>query len=161
MTQLTSNDTASSKSTVTVPVRELIGTALDWAVAVCQKLPIMDDPMGFMKDAPDSSQAGFWVWGDNQKDKTLLIGGNYNPSNNWSLAGEIIDREDISFEAPSPCCEQWSATMCDGDFKFYADSAPTASMRTYVASIMGEEVEVPKRLLDLVARIEAKKALAA
>lgn len=160
MTQLTSNTTAPSKSTVTVPVRELIGTALDWAVAVCEKLPIKDDPMGFMKDAPDSSQAGFWVWGDNPKDNMLLIGGSYNPSNNWLLAGEIIDRENISLEAPSTCCEQWSAIMCDGDFKFYANSAPTASMRTYVASIMGEEVEVPKRLLDLVARIEAKKALA-
>lgn len=39
----------------------LTDTALDYAVALCEDLPIKHDPMGF---GPGSAEGGYWIWDD-------------------------------------------------------------------------------------------------
>jgi hypothetical protein len=97
---------------------ELTGAALDWAVARCE--------------------GGV---GDNQ-----LIGAWYAPSTDWSQGGPIIEREKIS----TTCYGQWLAALpvdTTGEARGYYGPTPLiAAMRCYVASKMGDEVEVPDEL---------------
>jgi hypothetical protein len=131
---------------ITIQTHNLHGIALDWAVAHCENLPIKKDPMGFLKDAPNSPQAGFWIWGDNPKSKIemKLIGDGYNPSLHWKHAGEIIQRKRISLDAPTAAYPYWSASINDGECKQDADSPLEAAMKSYVESVLGEEIQIPK-----------------
>ena len=116
---------------------ELTGTALDWAVAHCvewsKKFPI------FVDGAPASK-------------------GNY--STDWSLAGEIIDREDIAMSSKPDGL--WAAYAPKGTrlvqhggravevfnwtFKQEGYTPLIAAMRCYVASKLGDEIELPEEL---------------
>lgn len=128
---------------------ELTGAALDWAVAKCEGLPLKLDPMGFRKDAPTSIQANWWVWdgeGQNQ-----VIGhrktrrgeeDGYSPSTDWAQGGPIIERVVTKIEDYGDC---WGAEGPDAPEKF----GPTpliAAMRCYVASKLGDDVEIPEQL---------------
>jgi hypothetical protein len=107
-----------------IKTSELTGAALDWAVARCE--------------------GGV---GENQ-----LIGAWYAPSTDWSQGGEIIEREGISMRF----CEKdargdWYAVLGKNRFLSpdFEGSGPTpliAAMRCYVASKLGDEVEIPKEL---------------
>ena len=69
----------------------------------------------------------------------------YNPSVNWLLGGPIIEREKID----SYYNGEWNACLQDVDGTPDYWSGPTpliAAMRCYVASKLGEEVEVPEEL---------------
>jgi hypothetical protein len=109
---------------------ELTGTALDWAVQQCE---------GQRKDIDFA-----WWWED------------YIPSTNESQGGLIIDREDI---AVWPDDEEggWFASSGGGrgvDYK-----GPTlliAAMRCYVASKLGDEVDIPTELTDPTGLTEEK-----
>ena len=120
-----------------IKTNKLTGTALDWAVAKCE------GATDFWFD----TVATHWVKLHGQ-DRALRYGWaqSYLPSTNWSHGGPIIERANI---AVWPDDEEggWFASAdggrCD-DCK-----APTpliAAMRCYVASKMGDEVEVPKEL---------------
>ena len=92
---------------------ELTGAALDWAVAHCvewsKKFPI------FVDGAPASK-------------------GNY--STDWSLAGEIIEREKIELFIRD---EKWFAySSLSTPEDFYGETPLIAAMRCYVASKQGE-----------------------
>ena len=101
-----------------VKASDLIGPALDWAVARAAGLY-----------APEP-----WI---------------STPSTNWSIAGPIIDREGIMFQSGG-----------EGVIIAYLRSAGTsgvtgqgathlqAAMRAYVASRLGDEVEVPDELTE-------------
>jgi hypothetical protein len=75
----------------------------------------------------------------------------FEPSSKWSQGGPIIEREKISVIGYT---DQWEACA---DVGIYVDnyqgdwiSGPTAliaAMRCYVASKIGDEVEIPKELL--------------
>lgn len=144
----------------TINTNELAGNALDWAVAKCEGLPIRLDPMGFRKDSPASMQAGWWVWdgeGQNQvighrKTRRGQEDG-YSPSTDWSQGGPIIEYEGITLEwAPRLKEIAWIAcTPAPEQQTGYAQvMGPTplvAAMRCYVASKLGDEVEVPEELL--------------
>jgi len=100
---------------------ELTGAALDWAVARCE--------------------GGV---GKNQ-----LIGAWYAPSTDWSQGGEIIEREIITLIHPR--WDGWTAHKYDDriEDESYTVDGPTpliAAMRCYVASKLGDEVEIPAEL---------------
>jgi hypothetical protein len=67
-------------------------------------------------------------------------------STDWAQGGPIIEREKISIR-------QWvnvpvvHAYMPEGEWKSDAISPLTAAMRCYVASKLGDEVEIPEKLL--------------
>jgi hypothetical protein len=96
---------------------ELTDIALDWAVA--------------------KIEANVW--------------GYFSPSTNWSHGGPIIEREIIVLTHPKHDC--WTATTQDStdlDTPLYQEDGPTpliAAMRCYVASKLGEEVDIPAELL--------------
>jgi hypothetical protein len=109
---------------------ELIGTALDWAVAKIESsrnLALDETSRLILLD-----QAGY----------------GYNPSTDWSQGGPIIEREAIQI-TPDEYKGTWTAYMTNGG-EPYECEGPTpliAAMRCYVASKLGDTVELPTELL--------------
>jgi hypothetical protein len=102
---------------VKIKTSELAEAALDWAAAKCE--------------------GGV---GENQ-----LLGAWYAPSTNWAQGGPIIEREKINPEW-MPRSECWMAN-CVADRAPYEGPTPLiAAMRCYVASKLGDEVEIPEEL---------------
>lgn len=68
-----------------------------------------------------------------------------NFSSNWLLGGPIIEREGINLSSVA------GITWCaDGPVRvgFYAPTPLIAAMRCYVASKLGDEVEIPEELTE-------------
>ena len=111
---------------------ELVGTALDWAVAKCE------EPVG-----------GYKAWVQADLDKGILHGCHY--STDWEWCGPIIEREKINLITTAGY--PWRATVYMGGGVWIDQHGPTpliAAMRCYVASKLGEMVEVPEELAALV-----------
>lgn len=101
---------------------ELTGAALDWMVA--------------------KSTGMTW-------DVALTGHYTYKPSTNWTQGGPIIEREVITLIHPKYDC--WTAHKYDDriEDESYTLDGPTpliAAMRCYVASQLGDEVDVPEEL---------------
>lgn len=104
---------------------DLYGAALDWAVAKCE---------GFVQDDDPAWERGYEP---------------FSYSTDWSEAGPIIEREVIALIHPKYDC--WTAHVYDKrvDDESYTLDGPTpliAAMRCYVASQLGDEVDVPEDL---------------
>lgn len=120
---------------------ELTGEALNWAVAKCE------GATNFRYD----TVATYWVTLDG-KDRALSKGWaqSFCPSTDWSQGGPIIEREGIGldqyadyprWQAFTPAPEQPSGqAICNGPTPLIA------AMRCYVASKLGDEVEIPNEL---------------
>lgn len=70
----------------------------------------------------------------------------FHPSTNWAQGGPIIERERISVGTDE---NEWSADITVGPTGFVRGFGPTpliAAMRCYVASKLGDEVEIPDEL---------------
>lgn len=109
---------------------ELTGPALDWAVAKCEGVPV---------DHPDYSwQIGKFA---------------HQYSTDWSQGGPIIEREEMSlvpFDAHSTKWEARCKSTLPKTVKFVERRGPTpliAAMRCYVASKLGDTVDIPDELL--------------
>ena len=78
----------------------------------------------------------------------------YSPSTNWAHGGPIIEREGVSVERVTSAL--WDAYLIREDKKYggierIEADGPTpliAAMRCYVASRLGDEVEVPDALCE-------------
>lgn len=114
----------------TIKASELIGAALDWAVAKC------DQPQWSDEDAL------LWVQDDEYQ---------YNPSTDWSQGGPIIAREGLSIvfqgDAHELVASLWNYSIQDWHFHMTGPTPLIAAMRCYVASKLGDEVEIPEELL--------------
>ncbi len=117
---------------------ELTGAALDWAVA---RLESQASPTGM--DSADillyrSTATNAWMY------KRWAI----PYSTDWSQGGPIIEREKIC-PCPSdhPVGERWNATDFSGHVTAFGPTPLVAAMRCYVASHLGDEVEIPEELL--------------
>ena len=108
-----------------VNTNNLQGAALDWAVAKCEGHGIgsLDDP-----------------W--------------FAPSSDWAQGGPIIEREKIALTW-YPDDKEWIAGVDFQHPRFsnviayeeqYGPTPLIAAMRCYVASKLGEEVDVPEEL---------------
>ena len=71
----------------------------------------------------------------------------YEPSTNWSQGGPIIERERIAVKENG--CGWWFARV-EGGFgrgKWVRGDTPLiAAMRCYVASKLGDKIEIPEEL---------------
>ena len=117
-----------------VKTKDLTGPALDWAVAKCEARP-----------------TGRFLDG-------VVAHPNYNnfhPSTDWSQGGALIEQECIklaAYEASSEVPKNpayWEAVICTR-WATYRQTGPTpliAAMRCYVASNLGDVVEVPYELV--------------
>ena len=109
-----------------VKVSELSGAALDWAVAKCEGII-----------SGDALDVGF------------ILEGGYSPSRDWAQGGPIIGHNNITWTGQT-------ATICKhvkGKYPKWTEYGPTpliAAMRCYIASTLGDTVEVPAELLEAV-----------
>ena len=100
---------------------DLTGAALDWAVAKCEVgaefIGEIDDPHFYSTD--------------------------------WALGGEIIERERIAITGTNfpwwECDSGWYAHI--GDCYSHGTTPLIAAMRCYVASKLGNEIELPEELM--------------
>jgi len=111
-------------------VSELEGAALDWAVAKCEGINYEVVDGGLDYDCPDYSKQ-------------------------WAQGGPIIEREKIEWQwIPAPDkAHQYGARKpsLGGLNRTFCMDGPTvlvAAMRCYVASKLGDEVEVPDELME-------------
>jgi hypothetical protein len=117
---------------------ELSGAALDWAAAKAEG----------MADSCEIHAGNVW-YGRVTSGFTL-----YSPTNNWAQGGPIIERECICIARLDPQEDEfgnrsndfWVAHI-DGVYCRYGVSAIVAAMRCYVASKLGDEVEIPEGLV--------------
>jgi len=83
----------------------------------------------------------------------IRIGGhdvNYTPSTDWAQGGPVIERERISFVSPNEVIDEWEAihpTQMNNES--YGPTPLIAAMRCYVASKLGDEVDVPDELGEM------------
>ena len=120
----------------------LIDLALDYAVAMGE------GGTGFHYD----TIATYWIK-INGKDRALAKGWtqSFTPSTDWAQGGSIIEREKISIQHTGDAAK-WYAHVWDinrEDFfpVMYGPTPLIAAMRCFVASKLGNEVEIPGELL--------------
>jgi len=65
-----------------------------------------------------------------------------SPSTDWSQGGPIIEREKMTLEWTG---ENWMAYIRHDD-EYFGPTPLIAAMRCYVASKLGDEVEIPEEL---------------
>jgi hypothetical protein len=113
-----------------IKTSELIGPALDWAVGQCayDTKVIAEDGVVYFTSA-DGYRTG-----------------RCNPSTNWAQGGPIIEREEISIgKADEP--EWWAFKGWKAENGTPGPTPLVAAMRCYVASKLGDEVEIPDELI--------------
>jgi hypothetical protein len=124
-----------------VKTSELKGHALNWAVARCE---------GAGSALVDTHSRGVVLL---LSDATAHceIGETYAPSTDWAHGGPIIENEgisvwvfdDVTWKAENPFFP------CGVDQVFEGPTPLIAAMRCYVASTLGDEVEVPDSLINI------------
>lgn len=127
-----------------VKTSELIGPALDWAVAKCEGVSIRISVItGFATKLQFTSVREARGWRDAA----------YHPSTSWAQGGPIIEREYIALNGGQEPCASILIDVAAGDSivdRWIEGRGPTpliAAMRCYVGSQMGDEVDVPEELI--------------
>ena len=126
---------------------ELTGPALDWAVAKCEGIPVTLWCKRLWLNAVE--QYGHFVDG-----KESMA---FEPSTSWAQGGPIIEREKIRIEPWNSGEIAWAATAYDGiafdqdgdmvEKRTWAPTPLIAAMRCYVASKLGDEIDIPEELM--------------
>ena len=124
-----------------VKTADLIGPALDWAVAVVE---------GLTEEH---------AWTTIEIFKAIRAGGGYWYSTDWSAAGPLIERDCIGLEKHRlEGQRQWAAcdwhpvvihghTCLERSKYVYGPTPLIAAMRCVVAANLGDEVDVPDELV--------------
>ena len=122
-----------------IKTSELIGPALDWAVAECEKVRTYVRPY-------EHTMTGLCILDADLVDMETDDAQELRYSRDWAQGGPILDRERITIR-------QWTdmpsihAYMPHDGAPWGAGPTPLiAAMRCYVASKLGREVEVPEEL---------------
>lgn len=116
---------------------ELTGPALAWAVAKCEGKALSGDRR--FKQMVHSG------WGADGRDLGFI---EYSPTTNWAQGGPIIEREGISiwpFDDVTWKAQNMFASGVDQEV-FEGPTPLIAALRVYVASKLGDEVEIPEEL---------------
>ena len=126
-----------------IKTADLIGPALDWAVAQCESVEVeyINDGITrcLLRVSPFTSM--------------------YRPSVDWAIGGSLIERENIGLEKhrlDGP--NQWAAcdwhpvvvqgyTCLERSKYVYGPGPLIAAMRCVAASRLGDEVDVPDELV--------------
>lgn len=111
-------------------VSDLCGASLDWAVAKCEGEDYIAESgvngIGFSYEA-------------------------YRPSTDWNQGGPIIERmgeAGLVLQRGSPFAgnQRWWTSQDSPNRFFHGPTPLIAAMRCYVASKLGDEIEIPKEL---------------
>lgn len=116
---------------VAIQTQDLIGAALDWAVAKCENA--------------DTSIEHFIAMHSHY----TYDHGTFDYSTNWSQGGPIIEREKIGLSQITDRCDEltWVASAFSVRRWGYGTTPLIAAMRCFVASKLGPTVEVPEELV--------------
>lgn len=125
-----------------IKTSELIGAALDWAVAKCEGIL---HPWGYIR-----VQDGRTMWITPGDHETADAWHQYSPSTDWAQGGPVIEWEGISTVQEGDAAD-WVASVYDhkaDDWHLHTlgETPLIAAMRCYVASKLGDEVEIPEEL---------------
>ena len=112
-----------------IKTKDLIGAALDWAVAKSEGWHIADD---------------YWI-SDPREAGTGQPLSDFNPSTDWSQGGPIIEREKIQIKENG--FGHWFAKKFINDGWVRGKTPLLAAMRSYVLSKLGDTVEIPSELI--------------
>lgn len=110
-----------------IKTTELTGVALDWAVAKANgasELYLYDFAKGEHRDVSHSTK--------------------------WALGGPIIEREELMLNRVDGFDDIWACDDYAGNVSSGYIFGPTpliAAMRCYVASKLGDEIQIPEELL--------------
>ena len=120
-----------------VKTADLIGPALDWAVAKCEAVEVEYINDGITRCILRVSP----------------FTGMYRPSVDWAIGGPLIERESITLRVNACVPSRWVAFIDFGGSNCNIkarQSGPTpliAAMRCVVAANLGDEVDVPDELV--------------
>jgi hypothetical protein len=116
---------------------DLIGPALDWAVAKCEGIALES----FMA-------ATNWLKRVQQEPHDLDVEPYhaYQFSTGWAQGGPIIEREKIHCEWSALWAAWYSYDKRNAALSFTGPTPLIAAMRCYVASKLGDEVDIPEEL---------------
>ena len=121
---------------------ELTGAALDWAVAKCEGYTDLHKIDGRMAHEP---QLGMYP---PRRAYGVMDLFELGFSTDWSLAGPIIEREGIWLQpevGKEETASAWYAVSMDGH-DAYGPTPLIAAMRCYVASKLGDTIDIPEEL---------------
>ena len=129
---------------------ELTGVALDWAVAKAEGLLEPKEFFGKMV-APVVLDMEYWSDGEPMVRLNpcpdVYYRAEYDPSTDWKHGGPIVESEIAKIERFSDAL--WEATAYTKNAQDIVQDGPTpliAAMRCYVASKLGDDIEIPKEL---------------
>ena len=124
-----------------IKTAELTGAVLDWAVAKAEytdgrRVELTEGKTG-VRVTRDQTYDGSdqWHW---------FV---FFPSTYWAQGGPIIERERIEQRDRSPIFNDWEATIKLAGVNAFGPTPLIAAMRCFVASTLGDEVDVPEELL--------------
>ena len=130
-----------------VKTSELTGKALDWAVAKCEEY--LDAELTYS----NGTTTTIVMIDEFGRPYDMRFGVAWRPSTSWEQGGPLIERERITLsQGRDLIASIWqpSTGPLRGDRYRYKQLGPTpliAAMRCFVASKLGDEVEIPEELL--------------
>jgi hypothetical protein len=121
-----------------IETNKLTGHALDWAVAKS------DGYLGNIR------RTLFGCWQDLERTQVRDDDyTEYSPSTDWEQGGEIIERECIvtQHDRRHDLNQPWRCALSIDPYNLFEGSTPLiAAMRCFVASKLGDEIEIPEDL---------------
>lgn len=151
---------------INVKTADLIGPALDWAVAqVCvAEGSVSIDPQDAQSRLPyvTFDAAGPWIWGAGREQRGTVNketgkpwvfhgpGGRFEPSTDWGQGGPLIEEHQIGLDwnGVDGTAMWWLATHQDIAAPQIGDTPLIAACRAIVAAKLGDEVQVPAELVQ-------------
>lgn len=143
---------------VEVKTQDLLGAALDWAVAKAEGVAVVTDPNSpsCRQMVEDADSINGWYC--------------YSPSTDWSQGGPLIEKYKVMITPPNDLvhrnfgpfdprngwCESghWGSTIFGKERKYrraafsHPDSPLIVAMRAIIQFELGDTVSVPKELLS-------------
>ncbi len=113
-----------------IKTNELTGAALDWAVAKCEGIELTNGCYNRLL-----------VDGRMSRGQEMLAP--YNPSTDWAQGGPIIEREKTAIKENG--YGHWFAKVGAGKW-MHGPTPLIAAMRCYVASKLGDDIDIPEEL---------------
>ena len=138
-----------------IKTSDLTLLALNWAVAQAEGDKVFRPRLGrpgdwdkeaYLKDGSDDR----WVVRVENPKVAHFVDWIYNPSGDWMQGGPIIEREKINLNCGDDTWGVaegvWEAAHPRGMNVSFGPTPLIAAMRCYVASKLGDEVEIPEEL---------------
>lgn len=128
-----------------VKTSELTGAALDWAVATCEGYTELHKVAGRMAHEPQFAMM------PPRREYGAMDLWELGFSTDWAQGGPIIEREGMGLTCGNNTWGvgdgRWEANHPECLYVQFGPTPLTAAMRCYVASRLGDEVEVPDELM--------------